>query len=268
MNAVDKYKNTSGRWVDWGADSAAYKNVFSGTIVITYSQTVTAKANAVESKTNAVNAADNKNLEELKDQAYDAAKADAEKLLGDAVSQNKKITDSLKTGELHINGYEGWNGKHNSNVAIKIHYADDTFTEGKKTTDQAVVDEKNSSTTLSVSYTGTYQQKNSKDLGAQTVETQKYNQTAKAEEKTAYTSNKYYDEYKKTGEINEGIWLTGKDDNRFPGHESLKSFYDFKDAALKAEAERAEKVAKADAIIDAAKNAVEKVDKAKADATA
>lgn len=266
VNAVDKYKNTSGRWVDWGADSAAYKNVFSGTIVITYSQTVTAKANAVESKTNAVNAADNKNLEELKDQAYDAAKADAEKLLGDAVSQNKKIKDNLKTGELHINGYEGWNGKHNSNVAIKIHYADDTFTEGKKTTDQAVVDEKNSSTTLSVSYTGTYQQKNSKDLGAQTVETQKYNQTAKAEEKTAYTSNKYYDEYKKTGEINEGIWLTGKDDNRFPGHESLKSFYDFKDAALKAEAERAEKVAKADAIIDAAKNAVEKVDKAKADA--
>lgn len=266
VNAVDKYKNTSGRWVDWGADSAAYKNVFSGTIVITYSQTVTAKANAVESKTNAVNAADNTNLEALKDQAYDAAKADAEKLLGDAVSQNKKIKDNLKTGDLHVNGYEGWNGKHNSNVAIKIHYADDTFTEGEKTTDQAVVDEKNSSTTLSVSYTGTYQQKNSKDLGAQTVETQKYNQTAKAEEKTAYTSNKYYDEYKKTGEINEGIWLTGKDDNRFPGHESLKSFYDFKDAALKAEAERAEKVAKADAIIDAAKNAVEKVDKAKADA--
>lgn len=266
VNATDQYKNTSGRWVDWGADSASYKNVFSGTIIITYSQTVTAKADAEKSETNAVNAADNKNLEELKGQAYDAAKADAGKLLGDAVSQNKKITDSLKTGELHINGYEGWNGKHNSNVAIKIHYADDTFTEGEKTTDQAVVDEKNSSTTLSVSYTGTYQQKNSKDLGAQTVETQKYNQTAKAEEKTAYTSNKYYDEYKKTGEINEGIWLTGKDDDRFPGHESLKSFYDFKDAALKAEAERAEKVAKADAIIDAAKNAVEKVDKAKADA--
>lgn len=265
VNATDQYKNTSGRWVDWGADSASYKNVFSGTIIITYSQTVTAKADAEKSETNAVNAADNKNLEELKGQAYDAAKADAEKLLGDAVSQNKKITDSLKTGELHINGYEGWNGKHNSNVAIKIHYADDTFTEGEKTTDQAVVDEKNSSTTLSVSYTGTYQQKNSKDLGAQTVETQKYNQTAKAEEKTAYTSNRYYDEYKKTGEINEGIWLTGKDDNRFPGHESLKSFYDFKDAALKAEAERAEKVAKADAIIDAAKNAAEKVDKAKAD---
>ena len=266
VNAVDKYKNTSGRWVDWGADSAAYKNVFSGTIVITYSQTVTAKANAVESKTNAVNAADNTNLEALKDQAYDAAKADAEKLLGDAVSQNKKIKDNLKTGELHINGYEGWNGKHNSNVAIKIHYADDTFTEGEKTTDQAVVDEKNSSTTLSVSYTGTYQQKNSKDLGAQTVETQKYNQTAKAEEKTAYTSNKYYDEYKKTGEINEGIWLTGKDDNRFPGHESLKSFYDFKDAALKAEAERAEKVAKADTIIEAAEKAVAAVNAAKADA--
>lgn len=262
VNDTDKYKNTSGRWVDWGADSAAYKNVFSGTIVITYSQTVTAKANAVESKTNAVNAADNKNLEELKGQAYDAAKADAEKLLGDAVSQNKKITDSLKTGELHINGYEGWNGKHNSNVAIKIHYADDTFTEVEKTTDQAVVDEKNSSTTLSVSYTGTYQQKNSQNLGEQVVETQKYNQTAKAEEKTTYTSNKYYDEYKKTGEINDGIWLTGKNDDRFPGHESLKSFYDFKDAAAKAEAERA----KADAIIDAAKNAVEKVDKAKADA--
>lgn len=266
VNATDQYKNTSGRWVDWGADSASYENVFSGTIVITYSQTVTAKANAVESKTNAVNAADNKNLEELKDQAYDAAKADAEKLLGDAVSQNKKIKDNLKTGDLHINGYEGWNGKHNSNVAIKIHYADDTFTEGKKTTDQAVVDEENSSTTLSVSYTGTYQQKNSKELGEKTVETQKYNQTAKAEEKTAYTSNKYYDEYKKTGEINEGIWLTGKDDDRFPGHESLKSFSDFKDAALKAEAERAEKIAKADAIINAAKNAVEKVDKAKADA--
>lgn len=269
VNAVDKYKNTSGRWVDWGADSAAYKNVFSGTIVITYSQTVTAKANAVESKTNAVNAADNTNLEALKDQVYDAAKADAEKLLGDAVSQNKKITDSLKTGELHINGYEGWNGKHNSNVAIKIHYADDTFTEGEKTTDQAVVDEKNSSTTLSVSYTGTYQQKNSKDLGAQTVETQKYNQTAKAEEKTAYTSNKYYDEYKKTGEINEGIWLTGKDDNRFPGHESLKSFYDFKDAAAKAEAERAKaeaERAKTDAIIEAAEKAVAAVNAAKADA--
>lgn len=266
VNARNQYKNTSGRWVDWGADSAAYKNVFSGTIVITYSQTVTAKANGVKSQTNAVNAADNKNLEALKDQAYDAAKADAEKLLGDAVSQNKKITDSLKTGELHINGYEGWNGKHNSNVAIKIHYADDTFAEGKKTTDQAVVDEKNSSTTLSVSYTGTYQQKNSKELGAQAVETQKYNQTAKAEEKTAYTSNKYYDEYKKTGEINNGIWLTGKDDDRFPGHESLKSFYDFKDAALKAEAERAEKVAKADAIIDAAKNAVTAVSTAKADA--
>lgn len=266
VNDTDKYKNTSGRWVDWGADSAAYKNVFSGTIVITYSQTVTAKANAVESKTNAVNAADNKNLEELKDQAYDAAKADAEKLLGDAVSQNKKIVDNLKDGEMHINGYKGWNGKHDPNVAIKFHYEAGAFTEGEKTTDRAVVDEENSSTTLSVSYTGTYQQKNSKDLGAQTVETQKYNQTAKAEEKTAYTSNKYYDEYKKTGEINEGIWLTGKDDNRFPGHESLKSFYDFKDAALKAEAERAEKVAKADAIIDAAKNAVEKVDKAKADA--
>lgn len=266
VNAVDKYKNTSGRWVDWGADSAAYKNVFSGTIVITYSQTVTAKANGVKSQTNAVNAADNKNLEALKDQAYDAAKADAEKLLGDAVSQNEKIKDNLKDGELHINGYEGWNGKHNSNVAIKIHYADDTFTEGKKTTDQAVVDEEKSSTTLSVSYTGTYQQKNSKELGAQAVETQKYNQTAKAEEKTAYTSNKYYDEYKKTGEINNGIWLTGKDDDRFPGHESLKSFKDFKDAALKAEAERAEKEAKADAIIDAAKNAVEKVDKARNDA--
>ena len=266
VNATDQYKNTSGRWVDWGADSASYKNVFSGTIVITYSQTVTAKANAVESKTNAVNAADNKNLEELKDQAYDAAKADAEKLLGDAVSQNKKIVDNLKDGEMHINGYKGWNGKHDPNVAIKFHYEAGAFTEGEKTTDQAVVDEENSSTTLSVSYTGTYQQKNSNDLGEQTVETQKYNQTAKAEEKTAYTSNKYYDEYKNTGKINEGIWLTGKDDDRFPGHESLKSFYDFKDAALKAEAERAEKVAKADAIINAAKNAVEKVNTAKNDA--
>ena len=267
VNATDQYKNTSGRLVDWFADSASYENVFSGTIIITYSQTVTAKKENVErSYTNAVNATDNKNLEELKGQAYDAAKADAEKLLRDAVSQNKKIKDNLKDGELHINGYVNKKGKMDSNVAIKIHYADDTFTEGKKTTDQAVVDEKNSSTTLSVSYTGTYQQKNSKDLGAQTVETQKYNQTAKAEEKTAYTSNRYYDEYKKTGKINEGIWLTGKDDDRFPGHESLKSFYDFKDAALKAEAERAEKEAKADAIINAAKNAVEKVNTAKNDA--
>lgn len=267
VNATDQYKNTSGRLVDWFADSASYENVFSGTIIITYSQTVTAKKENVErSYTNAVNATDNKNLEELKGQAYDAAKADAEKLLRDAVSQNKKIKDNLKDGELHINGYVNKKGKMDSNVAIKIHYADDTFTEGEKTTDQAVVDEKNSSTTLSVSYTGTYQQKNSKELGEKAVETQKYNQTAKAEEKTAYTSNKYYDEYKKTGKINEGIWLTGKDDDRFPGHESLKSFYDFKDAALKAEAERAEKEAKADAIINAAKNAVEKVNTAKNDA--
>ena len=267
VNATDQYKNTSGRLVDWFADSASYENVFSGTIIITYSQTVTAKKENVErSYTNAVNATDNKNLEELKGQAYDAAKADAEKLLRDAVSQNKKIKDNLKDGEMHINGYVNKKGKMDSNVAIKIHYADDTFTEGKKTTDQAVVDEKNSSTTLSVSYTGTYQQKNSKELGEKAVETQKYNQTAKAEEKTAYTSNRYYDEYKKTGEINEGIWLTGKDDDRFPGHESLKSFYDFKDAALKAEAERAEKEAKADAIINAAKNAVEKVNTAKNDA--
>lgn len=269
VNDTDKYKNTSGRVVDWGADSAAYKNVFSGTIVITYSQTVKADAHAEESKTNAVNAAKNKNLEDLKDQVYNAAKADAEKNLAAAVSQNKKIVDNLKDGEMHINGYKGWNGKHDPNVAIKFHYEAGAFTEGEKTTDQAVVDEENSSTTLSVSYTGTYQQKNSKELGEKTVETQKYNQTAKAEEKTAYTSNKYYDEYKKTGEINEGIWLTGKDDNRFPGHESLKSFYDFKDAALKAEAERAEKAAKAakaDEIIGAAKAAVDAVKTAKADA--
>lgn len=266
VNQTNQYKNTSGRVVDWGADSAAYKNVFSGTIVITYSQTVKADAHAEESKTNAVNAADNKNLEELKGQAYDAAKADAEKNLGAAVSQNKKIVDNLKDGEMHINGYKGWNGKHDPNVAIKFHYEAGAFTEGKKTTDQAVVDEKNSSTTLSVSYTGTYQQKITGESEEKTVETQKYNQTAKAEEKTAYTSNKYYDEYKKTGEINEGIWLTGKDDDRFPGHESLKSFYDFKDAALKAEAERAEKVAKADAIINAAENAVAAVNAAKADA--
>ena len=266
VNDTDKYKNTSGRWVDWGADSAAYKNVFSGTIVITYSQTVTAKANAVESKTNAVNAAKNKNLEDLKDQVYNAAKADAEKNLGAAVSQNKKIVDNLKDGEMHINGYKGWNGKHDPNVAIKFHYEAGAFTEGKKTTDQAVVDEKNSSTTLSVSYTGTYQKKITGESEEKTVETQKYNQTAKAEEKTAYTSNKYYDEYKKTGEINEGIWLTGKEDNRFPGHESLKSFRAFKDAALKAEAERAEKVAKADAIIKAAENAVTAVKAARNDA--
>lgn len=272
VNAVDKYKNTSGRLVDWFADSASYENVFSGTIVITYSQTVTAtKANVEKSQTNAVNAADNKNLEELKGQAYDAAKADAEKLLGDAVSQNKKIKDNLKDGELHINGYVNKKGKMNSNVAIKIHYADDTFTEGKKTTDQAVVDEEKSSTTLSVSYNGTYQKKITGESEEQTVETQKYNQTAKAEEKTAYTSNRYYDEYiNNNREINEGIWLTGKNDNHFTSDENFKNFKDFKDAALKAEAERAEKVAKADAIIkaaqEAAQEAVTAVSTAKADA--
>ena len=105
VNDTDQYKNTSGRWVDWGADSAAYKNVFSGTIVITYSQTVTAtKANVEKSQTNAVNAADNTNLEALKGQAYDAAKADAEKLLGDAVSQSNKwkewVLDSHKCLEI------------------------------------------------------------------------------------------------------------------------------------------------------------------------
>lgn len=128
VNATDQYKNTSGRLVDWFADSASYENVFSGTIIITYSQTVTAKKENVErSYTNAVNATDNKNLEELKGQAYDAAKADAEKLLRDAVSQNKKIKDNLKDGELHINGYVNKKGKMDSNVAIKIHYADDTL---------------------------------------------------------------------------------------------------------------------------------------------
>lgn len=112
VNATDQYKNTSGRLVDWFADSASYENVFSGTIIITYSQTVTAKKENVErSYTNAVNATDNKNLEELKGQAYDAAKADAEKLLRDAVSQNKKIKDNLKDGELHINGYVNKKGK-------------------------------------------------------------------------------------------------------------------------------------------------------------
>ena len=112
VNATDQYKNTSGRLVDWFADSASYENVFSGTIIITYSQTVTAKKKNVErSYTNAVNATDNKNLEELKGQAYDAAKADAEKLLRDAVSQNKKIKDNLKDGELHINGYVKQKGK-------------------------------------------------------------------------------------------------------------------------------------------------------------
>lgn len=268
VNAVDKYKNTSGRLVDWFADSASYENVFSGTIVITYSQTVTAtKANVEKSQTNAVNAADNKNLEELKGQAYDAAKADAEKLLGDAVSQNKKIKDNLKDGDLHINGYVNKKGKMDSNVAIKIHYADDTFTEGKKTTDQAVVDEEKSSTTLSVSYTGTYQKKITGESEEQTVETQKYNQTAKAEEKTAYTSNKYYDEYiNNNREINEGIWLTGKNDNHFTSDENFKNFKDFKDAALKADAEKAEKEAKADAIINAAISAADAAKKAKNDA--
>lgn len=265
VNSTDQYKNTSGRWVDWFADSASYKNVFSGTIIITYSQTMTAKANAEKSKTNDVNATKNSNLEALKDQAYDEAKANAENSLGNAASQNKKIADNLQTGELHINGYKGNKGKMDSNVTIKIHYEDNAFSEGEKTTDQAVVDEEKSSTTLSVSYTGTYKKKGFEELGEQTVDMRKYKQTAKAEEKTAYTSNSYYDDYKETGKINEGIWLTGKNDGHFTSDENFKNFKDFKDAALKADAEKAEKEAKADAIIDAAKNAVEAVKTAKTD---
>ncbi len=266
VNDTKQYKNTSKRWTDSFADSAAYTNVFSGTIVIKYSRTMTAESDTVEkSKTNEVNATDNSNLEELKGQAFDEAKADATNKLGEAASQNKKITDNLKTGELHINGYKNCFGNTDSNVTIKMRYDNGAFTEGAKQTEDALVVEKNSSSNLSVSYTGTYQEKGFKDLGEQAVDMKKYKETAKAEEVKDHTGNSYYDDYKKTGKINEGIWLTGKNDDHFTSDENFKNFKDFKDAALKANAEKTEKEAKADAIIDAAKAAVDAVAKAKAD---
>lgn len=265
VNSTDKYKNTSGRWVDGYSDKASYTGVFYGTVVITYSKVETASSDSVKlDKTNEVNATDNKSLETLKKTAETAAISNAQSKLN-AESKNEAIINSLATS-VKIKGYKyAWPDPATHDLTLYVRYNDGAFSESKQSDELNVV---NSSTTLSVSYTGTYQKKITGESEEQTVET-KYNQTAKAEEKTAYTSNKYYDEYKKTGEINDGIWLTGKNDDRFPGHESLKSFYDFKDAAAKAEAERAEKAAKAakaEAIFNAAKYAVEKVDKAKADA--
>lgn len=265
VNDTKQYKNTSKRWTDSFADSAAYTNVFSGTIVIKYSRTMTANGTGEKSKTNEVNATDNSNLEELKGQAFDEAQKKATAGLVDATSQNKKITDNLKTGELHINGYKNSFGKTDSNVTIKMRYDNGAFIEGAKQTEDALVVEKNSSSNLSVSYTGTYQEKGFNDLGEQAVDMQKYKETAKAEEVKDHTGNSYYDDYKKTGKINEGIWLTGKNDDHFTSDENFKNFKDFKDAALKANAEKTEKEAKADAIIGAAKAAVDAVTKAKAD---
>lgn len=264
VNSTDKYKNTSGRWVDGYSDKASYTGVFYGTVVITYSKVETASSDSVKlDKTNEVNATDNKSLETLKKTAETAAISNAQSKLN-AESKNEAIINSLATS-VKIKGYKyAWPDPATHDLTLYVRYNDGAFSESKQSDELNVV---NSSTTLSVSYTGTYQKKITGESEEQTVETQKYNQTAKAEEKTAYTSNKYYDEYiNNNREINEGIWLTGKNDNHFTSDENFKNFKDFKDAALKADAEKAKKEAKADAIINAAKNAVEKVDKAKADA--
>lgn len=95
VNAVDKYKNTSGRWVDWGADSAAYKNVFSGTIVITYSQTVTAKADAdsLKDKLTALLASQNYTADQVKE--LEGQISAAEIKLKEAEDMAKDLTDKL-----------------------------------------------------------------------------------------------------------------------------------------------------------------------------
>lgn len=262
VNSTDKYKNTSGRWADWYSDKASYTGVFYGTVVITYSKVETASSDSVKlDKTNEVNATDNQSLETLKETAETAAINNAQSKLN-AESKNEAIINSLATS-VKIKGYKyAWpdSGKHD--LTLYVRYNDGAFSESQQTDELNVV---SSSTTLSVSYTGTYKEKGFEELGEQTVDMRKYKQTAKAEEKTAYTSNSYYDDYKKTGKINEGIWLTGKNDDHFTSDENFKNFKDFKDAALKADAEKAEKEAKADAIIDAAKNAVEAVKTAKTD---
>lgn len=176
--------------------------------------------------------------------------------------KNEAIINSLATS-VKIKGYKyAWpdSGKHD--LTLYVRYNDGAFSESQQSDELNVV---SSSTTLSVSYTGTYQEKGFEDLGEQTVDMQKYKDTGKAEEVTDHTSNSYYDDYVETGKINEGIWLTGKDDDHFTSDENFKNFRDFKDAALKADAEKAEKEAKADVIIDAAKKAVEAVKTAKAD---
>lgn len=262
VNSVDKYKNTSGRWVDGLRDKASYTGVFYGTVVITYSKVETASSDSVKlDKTNEVNATDNQSLEELKKTAETAAINNAQSKLN-AESKNKAIIDSLATS-VKIKGYKSaWPGSGNHDLTLYVRYNDGAFSESQQSDELKV---ENSSTNLSVSYTGTYKEKGLKDLGEQTVDMRKYEQTAEAKEKTAYTSNSYYDDYKKTGKINEGIWLTGKNDDHFISDENFKTFKDFKDAALKADAEKAEKEAKADAIIDAAKNAVDAVKTAKTD---
>ncbi|MCI6064508.1 hypothetical protein MR818_03835 [bacterium] len=262
VNSVDKYKNTSGRWVDWYSDKASYTGVFYGTVVITYSKVETASSDSVKlDKTNEVNATDNQSLETLKKTAETAAINNAQSKLN-AESKNEAIINSLATS-VKIKGYKyAWpdSGKHD--LTLYVRYNDGAFSESQQSDELNVV---SSSTTLSVSYIGTYQEKGFEDLGEQTVDMQKYKDTGKAEEVTDHTSNSYYDDYVETGKINEGIWLTGKDDDHFTSDENFKNFRDFKDAALKADAEKAEKEAKADVIIDAAKKAVEAVKTAKAD---
>ena len=262
VNSVDKYKNTSGRWVDWYSDKASYTGVFYGTVVITYSKVETASSDSVKlDKTNEVNATDNQSLETLKKTAETAAINNAQSKLN-AESKNEAIINSLATS-VKIKGYKyAWpdSGKHD--LTLYVRYNDGAFSESQQSDELNVV---SSSTTLSVSYTGTYQEKGFEDLGEQTVDMQKYKDTGKAEEVTDHTSNSYYDDYVETGKINEGIWLTGKDDDHFTSDENFKNFRDFKDAVLKADAEKAEKEAKADVIIDAAKKAVEAVKTAKAD---
>lgn len=262
VNSTDKYKNTSGRWVDWYSDKASYTGVFYGTVVITYSKVETASSDSVKlDKTNEVNATDNQSLETLKKTAETAAINNAQSKLN-AESKNEAIINSLATS-VKIKGYKyAWpdSGKHD--LTLYVRYNDGAFSESQQSDELNVV---SSSTTLSVSYTGTYQEKGFEDLGEQTVDMQKYKDTGKAEEVTDHTSNSYYDDYVETGKINEGIWLTGKDDDHFTSDENFKNFRDFKDAALKADAEKAEKEAKADVIIDAAKKAVEAVKTAKAD---
>lgn len=262
VNSVDKYKNTSGRWVDWYSDKASYTGVFYGTVVITYSKVETASSDSVKlDKTNEVNATDNQSLETLKKTAETAAINNAQSKLN-AESKNEAIINSLATS-VKTKGYKyAWpdSGKHD--LTLYVRYNDGAFSESQQSDELNVV---SSSTTLSVSYTGTYQEKGFENLGEQTVDMQKYKDTGKAEEVTDHTSNSYYDDYVETGKINEGIWLTGKDDDHFTSDENFKNFRDFKDAALKADAEKAEKEAKADVIIDAAKNAVEAVKTAKAD---
>ena len=162
VNSVDKYKNTSGRWVDWYSDKASYTGVFYGTVVITYSKVETASSDSVKlDKTNEVNATDNQSLETLKKTAETAAINNAQSKLN-AESKNEAIINSLATS-VKIKGYKyAWpdSGKHD--LTLYVRYNDGAFSESQQSDELNVV---SSSTTLSVSYTGTYQEKGFEDLG-------------------------------------------------------------------------------------------------------